>query len=155
MELFLLAAVCNLLGRFFDTYDLKGSLILFFSLGFILILFNFTSLSGTESILTTPVKKLKSFQHFELYIKQLSTILINSRTLPLTLDIDRETELMVRGYIGEHARLCPCPHECPLEIAVRADPSMAHAIDRTQHIYKSIPLLVGHIERVYEFYIER
>ncbi len=57
--------------------------------------------------------------------------------------------------MGEHFRLCPCANECPLGIALHTNPSIVSDIDKTQHVYKSMPLLVAHVERMYEFYIDK
>ncbi|MDR3547495.1 MAG: hypothetical protein P4M11_04350 [Candidatus Pacebacteria bacterium] len=71
------------------------------------------------------------------------------------IDIGRQQELYIRGYIGEHSRVCPCPNECPLGLAMRTNKSSLLKIDKSQHAFKSLPLLVAHAERLYEYYIEK
>ncbi len=70
-------------------------------------------------------------------------------------DLGREAEVYLRGYVGEHTTRCPCANECPLELALHADPRLLDAIDKTQPVYKSLPQLVGHVDKYYEYYLER
>jgi len=69
--------------------------------------------------------------------------------------MERHQELYMRGYIGEHYRICPYPNECPLGIALRTDKTSLGNFDRTQHAYKSLPVLVAHAERLFEYFIEK
>ncbi len=72
-----------------------------------------------------------------------------------TVDVGRTAELIIRGYIGQHHRICPCANECPLGAAINSDKKIVENIDKTQHVYHSLPLLVGHAEKIYEHYIEK
>lgn len=40
-------------------------------------------------------------------------------------------------------------------MAMSANPNVVSLIDKTQHVYKSMPLLVAHAEKMYEFYLEK
>ncbi len=160
--------MCNLFSDFLSGYDFGGSLIIFFLLGLLLVLYTFVLSSGGEAVLTKPINQIISFGDYEMYMKELCSILANKRMFfclfsgsdeigvaNQSLDIDRETELIIRGYVGEHSRICPCTNECPLGIALRSNPSIVSTLDKTQHVYKSMPLLVAHAEKMYEFYIEK
>ena len=71
------------------------------------------------------------------------------------IDVGRQQELYMRGYIGEHSRTCPYPNECPLGLALKTDKSSLINIDKTQQVFRSLPVLVAHAERLYEHYIEK
>lgn len=68
--------------------------------------------------------------------------------------MDKESELVIRGYLSKHSQLCPCVSECPLATALKSNNSLLDKINKNQYVYKSLPLLVLHIEKLYEYYLE-
>ncbi len=152
----LCGCVCNFLAIALNSFAFGGGLILFLIFSAFIIAYEYLFGGGSEHILTLRFHQVLSLHAFDIYAKELSTLLFAKSTPSLHLsDIKRKDEVMIRGYMGEHDLLCCAPLECPLGVALRTNRATLEAIDRTQHTYKSLPVLVAHAERLYEQYLER
>ena len=67
----------------------------------------------------------------------------------------RLIELILHGYIGQHKNICPCEQDCPLGIALRTNPKEAYNLGKGKRSSKSTILLIAHIEKLYEYYIQK
>lgn len=148
IKMFLASSFCNFLSSVLSSYGFTGSLFLLLMLIVLQLVYEFLFAKAPENLLTKSITQLTSFNEYQKYSKELCSFLSNK-------NIERKTELLIRGYVGQHASLCPCKNECPLGIALRSNRDIVEKIDRTLHVYKSMPLLVAHAERMYEYYIDK
>ena len=116
-----------------DSYDFDSGYTAFIMIGLLTIFYEFFVVTGSEVILTIPINKFRNFQDYEMYIKELSKILISNCTGWFNvLDLDKESELVIRGYLSKHSQLCPCVSECPLAAALKSNNSLLDKINKNQ-----------------------
>lgn len=147
--------MCSFLNEILESYDFEGSHMMLLIIGSLTIVYTLLKYYEMDVVVAKPIMKLRNFGDFRVYVKELSALLASNSKLEAKVDITKEEELVVRGYVAAHPYLCPCADECPLGAALKAKPKTLRQIDKTQYVYKSIPLLVSHIEKVFEYYLEK
>jgi len=85
VELFLMAAICNLFSNFMSDYKFGGGLMIFLLASVVMIIYKFCLSGGYEEILTKPMNQLTNFKDYEMYMKELSIILANKRIFLIIL----------------------------------------------------------------------
>jgi len=76
-EIIFCASLCNLISILLDGYEFGGGLILFIVFSIFVLTYEYFFGSGSEYILTIPVSQTLVSDTFELYTKELSSLLIS------------------------------------------------------------------------------